>query len=237
MRSTSKKKGIAIDDETPVLYDVLTGSVNIKDCIIQVDDNLHIMPSTLNNQNISETQLRRYESNPSKFYKKLLEPIENSYDYIITDCGPNLGLLNCSIACDADMTLVLAHPHKFSKKGVAVTFETIQELEESFNIKIPRKILFNRYAKKNNITHKVLSEIMADYTDYLLPVIIGEKQEIALAIEYDHNFFLETKYREMGIDGKMKTIEYKESPEEIASLAQSILAQPELSRNSEKQLH
>lgn len=231
-----EKKGITIDDETPVLYDILTGSVGVQDCIIKVDENLHIMPSTLNNQNISDQQLRKYENNPSRFYKKLLEPIENDYDYIITDCGPNLGLLNCSIASDADMTLVLAHPHKFSKKGVAVTFETISELEESFNISIPRRILFNRYAKKNNITHKVLSEIMAEYEDYMLPVIIGEKQEIAHAIEYDHNIFLETKFRELGIDGKMKTIEYKESPDEIVSLTQSILELPELSRITEKQL-
>lgn len=228
--------GYTIDEETPVLYDVLEGVVSISDCILKVSDNLDIMPSTLNNQNIDDGQLKRFSKNPSKVFNKLIENISSDYDYIITDCGPNLGLLNCSIACSADMSLMIAHPHGFSKKGIQVTNDTMDELEESFSIKIPRKIIFNRYAKKNNLTHKVLSEIMSEWPDLLLPVIISEKQEIANAIEYDHNFFIKNSFKITSDDGTERPIDYKESPKEIALLAQSIISLPELTLSSDSSI-
>ena len=227
-----------IDEDTPVLCDVFEGKANIEECIIKIDENFDLMPSTIINQNISDDLIKRYEVNFSKVFGKVLEPIRRNYDYIVIDSAPNLGLLNICITQAADMTLLLAHPHKFSTKGVHQTMKTIDELEDSFSLKIPRRIIFNRYAKRNNLTHKVMNNLMSDYEDLFMSTIVSERQEIANAVDYNHNFFVKTKYQipDPKDSSKLTNVDYKESPGELAELTKAILALPELTLAQDKQV-
>lgn len=225
--------GYDISEETLVLYDLFQNPYKhtIKDCILKYSEYLDVMPSTIVNQNVNDGLLLKYEKNSSKIYNKILEPILKDYDYIITDCAPNLGLLNASICSVADMVMLAAHPHKFSKKGVEQTVAMLEGVESSFGIKIPRSLFFNKYCKKKMMTHKTLSEITERYSSMMLNTILSESADIANAIEFNHNFFKKTNYR-IETDAGFKAVEYKTSPSEIASLANEIISLPELSLKS-----
>lgn len=226
--------GYEIDEDTAVLSDVFDGKAKIEDCVLKLTENLSVMPSTIINQNITEQAIRKIDNNTSKVFRKILEPIRSQYDYIFIDCAPNLGLLNMSIACAADMTMMMAHPHSFSMKAIRQTTDTLNELEESFNIKIPRRVIYNRYVNKVNLTHKVMSQLMAEFSNQLMPIIINEKAEVAYAIEYNHNFFQQRNYEVVGPDDKTKKIVYKDSPKEFTDLTNSILSLPELTLEDEQ---
>lgn len=227
--------GYDINEETLVLSDVFDGKANIKDCILQINENLSVMPSTIINQNITEQTIRKIDNNTSKVFKKIVEPVKGEYDYIFIDCAPNLGLLNMSIACAADMTMLMAHPHSFSMKAIRQTTDTLNELEESFNIKIPRRIIYNRYAKKMNLTHKVMSDLVNEFSELLIQPLIEERADVANAIDYNHNFYVRKNYVVIGPDEKPKKIVYKDSPQDFSKLTNNILSLPELTLEGELQ--
>lgn len=65
------------------------------------------------------------ENSREKILRKMLEKekIKDQYDYILIDCGPNLGLLTCNALCAADEFLIPFQSEFFAQKGTATILE------------------------------------------------------------------------------------------------------------------
>lgn len=216
-------QGYTINEMTPVLLDVIESKTrreeakvkDIRDCIIEYSESLHIMPSTIMNQNISDDLLKQFNKNTSSIFKTIIDPIKKDYDVIIVDCAPNLLTLNASISCASDLVIMPSIPHPFSKAGLEQTDELLNEVAEDFKLnRIARKVLFNKHHSGKSLTHKYLGEIAATYTDELLSTVLKENAEYARVVDEHANPFSEKGYKYIG--------------KEILSLAKEIIELPEL---------
>lgn len=177
-----------IDEEVPVLVDVLEEKVQIEEAIIAVTPFLHIIPSTPYNA-ILDGKIREKYKNPSLAVSKFLSKVKNQYDYIIIDCAPALNLTNTALICASDMVILPASPDRFSKIGLTQTLAEIKTLENDFNLSIKTKIVFTRFDAREYTSLKYLSEIADEHKDKMFKTTIRTASDLKNAITKKEDLF------------------------------------------------
>jgi chromosome partitioning protein len=83
--------GIDPEDLDKSIHHVLLGGVKAQDVLVEFDDAPDLLPATIELAT-AEVQLTQ-ESVPEQVLRAALRPLRASYDWIIVDCPPTLGLL------------------------------------------------------------------------------------------------------------------------------------------------
>ena len=65
--------------------------------------------------------------------KVLKEPLKRTYDYILIDCMPSLGMLTINALAAADSVLIPAQPQFLSAKGLEQLLQTVNKVRRQIN--------------------------------------------------------------------------------------------------------
>jgi chromosome partitioning protein len=128
--------GIEQSPEQPSLYDVLVHSVPLPKVRSQVEENLTIIPSSIDLA-AAEVELAGVVGR-ELLLRDLLAEDEQRSDYIVMDCPPSLGVLTLNALTAADEVIVPLQPHFLSLHGMSKLFETVQLVAKRLN---PRLII------------------------------------------------------------------------------------------------
>jgi chromosome partitioning protein len=173
--------GVGIDEETPVLLDVITSQCTIDESIIPVTLNLHLLPSTPLNANL-DGKIRDNYKNPSLPVKKVIAQVMDRYDYILIDCAPALNLTNTAVVCASDMVILPVAPDKFSQLGLNQTLQELSQIESDFSLTFNKKILFTKYDGREFTSLKYLTDIAEKYNDLRFNTAIRTSADVKNAI-------------------------------------------------------
>lgn len=177
-----------VDENLPVLVDIIEEKNDISEVIIAVTPNLHLIPSTPYNA-VLEGKIRDLFKNPSKAVSGFLDKVKDQYDYIIVDCAPALNLTNTALICASDMVILPASPDKFSQIGLSQTLEEIETLERDFDIEVDTKIVFTRFDAREYTSLKYLSEIAEEHKDKMFRTTIRTASDLKNAISKKEDLF------------------------------------------------
>lgn len=177
-----------IDEDVPILVDIIDEEVTIDEAIIAVTPNLHLIPSTPYNA-ILEGKIRDKYKNPSVAFSKFLNTVKSRYDYIIIDCAPALNLTNTALMCASDTVILPVSPDRFSKIGLAQTLAEITTLESDFSQKIETRIVFTRFDAREYTSLKYLSEIADEHKDKMFKTTIRTASDLKNAITKKEDLF------------------------------------------------
>jgi chromosome partitioning protein len=119
-------------------YDVLTsiiknnGNVSITDVMLKTDNpDIDIVPANIE---LSQAQLDLVNAfSRELMLKEMLEPVMNSYDFILVDCTPSLGLLTINALSAANFVLIPLQADFLAMKGLALLLTTILRVQERIN--------------------------------------------------------------------------------------------------------
>lgn len=127
----------SFDMSKPSIYEVLNDKAELKDTIVNVSENLDIIPSNLKLTFLNFMQV------PAKEFmlKGLLEQV-SGYDYILIDCPPEFGLFTMNALATVDSVHVPVQPGRFAVEGMLI-FDEI--------MKLARKHLRNPKVKVSSI--------------------------------------------------------------------------------------
>ena len=140
-------------------YEVLMGEARPSEAVKKTAfENVDIIPST---QLLAEAEVRLLKfENKTLQLRKALTQIKDSYDIIIIDCLPSLGVLalNGISACDGIIIPMQCEP--YSLEGVAELFSTVKRVKKSTNrnIKI-LGIVFTMLDKRLMVSRDVMNSI------------------------------------------------------------------------------
>lgn len=112
-------------------YDVLMGDCDKS--VIRNSNDIDLVPAnikmvTCENEIMNDTRKSR-ENRLRKFINSLNE----SYDYVLLDCPPALGVLSTNALVASTHVLVPIKPDRFSIDGLEYLIETIFEVQNEFN--------------------------------------------------------------------------------------------------------
>lgn len=137
------------------IYQVLMGETALRDVIIPVRLNLDIAPANIY-LSAAEFQLINKHRREDKL-KNALQPVRDSYDYILIDCPPSLGLLTINALSASDEVLVPMSCDFYSMVGVTLLLDTVREIQVEVNPKLKiMGILATRYDGRTLHSREVL---------------------------------------------------------------------------------
>jgi len=95
-----------------------------------------------------------------------------SFDYIIIDCPPSLGILTVNALKACDEVIIPMQPHYFALRGIQEFMETAEIVRRNLNHHLKINILITIAETKSNLAKEVIAEIKQYFSDKLLKNII-----------------------------------------------------------------
>jgi len=180
--------GTAVDEETPILVDVVERTVEIGQAIAALTPELHLLPSTPMNATL-EGKIRDLHKNPSLPIRRLLEPIRANYDWIVVDCAPALNLTNTAVVGAADQVILPVSPDKFSLIGLELTFKELAQIEEDFSLQVAKKIVFTRFDARESTSNRYLEQLTKAHAERMFRTTIRTSSDVKNAISQRFDLF------------------------------------------------
>lgn len=154
--------GLGIEERNNTIYSILCGE-NINNGIKKTKiEKLDIVPSDMN---LVAFEIENINKNDREYIlDRKLSEIDNSYDFIIIDCPPSLGLLTVNALSTSDSIIIPLQCEFFALEGLSHLLETSERIKSNFNNKLYIDgILLTMYDKRNKLTE----QIEKDVRDYL----------------------------------------------------------------------
>ena len=160
------------NDEKRTLYEVMIGELNICDALIQTEvPNLHMIPSHINMVAV-EIEMLDYENRES-ILKNALAPIRDSYDYIIIDCSPSLGLITVNSLTAADSVMIPVQPEFFALEGLGKLLQTIRLVQNGVNPSLTIEgFVVTMFDGRTKVHTQVLNQLKEPFKDMVFNTII-----------------------------------------------------------------
>ena len=116
--------GVEAAEDTPNVYHVFSGSKSLSEVRRMAASNLWVAPSNLD---LAATELELVDAPNREIVlrdalQKLLQ--KESFDYVIMDCPPSLGVLTVNALTAAQEVFIPLQPHFFGLQGLSKLLET-----------------------------------------------------------------------------------------------------------------
>ncbi len=144
---------------------------------------LFVLPS---DKNLVGAEIELVEATNREFkLKTLLAGIKTSYDYIIIDCPPSLGLLTVNGLTAADSLLVPIQCEYYALEGVTELFDTLARLRRGLNPQLVIEgLLLTMYDERTNLSLAVAQDLRDFYGSQVLKTVIPRNVRLAEAPSY-----------------------------------------------------
>jgi chromosome partitioning protein len=122
--------GLRADDLPGSLHGVLVNRQPVEEIVTKVGD-LHLLPSTID---LAGAEIYLLSKTGREYaLARALEPLKRSYDTILIDCPPSLGILTIDGLTAADQVLIPLQCETLSHRGVGQLLETVDDVRSFTN--------------------------------------------------------------------------------------------------------
>lgn len=150
------------DGAGPTAYDVLMDSAALSAASHRVEENLVLVPSTIDLAGC-EIELASRAGRES-FLRDALAAIDDSLDYVLIDCPPSLGILTLNALTAASEVLVPLQPHFLALHGLSRLFETVELVARRSN---PGLVISGVVVCMYETGTRLSAEVLSDLESFL----------------------------------------------------------------------
>jgi len=123
--------GLDPDGLDITLHDVFTGRAEAKEVVLERDDRPAILPSSID---LAGAEVHLLTKTGREFVlARALQPLVGSYDYVLIDCGPSLGILTINGLTAAEWVVIPFQCDTLSHRGVGQLLETVGDVRSFTN--------------------------------------------------------------------------------------------------------
>jgi len=176
--------GIDKHDLEQSLYEVLTGSCNISDAIVNAEEaGFDVLP-TNSDLTAAEIELMDMPQRETRL-RSALEEVSAHYDYIIIDCPPSLSMLTVNAMVAAQGVLIPMQCEYYALEGLSALMQTIEKIKSKLNPELAIEgILRTMYDPRNSLTVDVSTQLMTHFGDKVYSTVIPRNVRLAEAPSY-----------------------------------------------------
>jgi chromosome partitioning protein len=163
------------------VYDVLINDTDPAGIVLRTGlPNLDILPSNAELAG-AELELVAITGREMKL-KQALASLAGSYDYILIDCPPSLGLLTVNAMTAADAVLIPLQCEFYAMEGLSQIRKTIRLIQKGLNPSLRIEgILLTMYDARNNLSRQVSEEIRTHFPSETFTTVIPRNVRLSEA--------------------------------------------------------
>jgi chromosome partitioning protein len=155
---------------------IVDKDITYKDCIAEVNPNLHIITSKETLEK-AEIVMTGFVGREMTLVRKLKELRQSDYDYVLLDCPPSLGLLNQNALLFSSEAVIPVSTDFLGIDALQKMFKAIDTINDVFehNLKVTA-VVPTLYDARNKICKESLDYINKKYKDMVTsPVRVSSK--------------------------------------------------------------
>lgn len=152
------------------LHDLMLGRATASEVLVKVGD-LHLLPSTID---LAGAEVHLLSKTGREYQlRRALEPILASYDVVLIDCPPSLGILTINGLTAAGEVLVPLQCETLSHRGVGQLLETIDDVRAYTNPTLEvRGVIATMFDSRTRLAQQVIDDVPTQYgLTVLLPPV------------------------------------------------------------------
>jgi chromosome partitioning protein len=159
--------GVDPDTIETSVNEVLVGRTPMADAVVTCADGLDLVPSVIELAGAEAQLLAR--PGREDVLRTALEPVLDSYDVVLLDCSPSLGVLTLNALTAADGLLIPMPCEMLSHRGVGQLLDTVSDVQRILNPDLEiLGILPTLFDGRSNHAQAVLADVGERYD---LPVL------------------------------------------------------------------
>ncbi len=173
--------GINKTKDLKTIYDLIDEQSSYDDVIqTTIIDNLFIIPSTVDlaGAEVELIQIPQRE----KVIKRILDEIKESYDFILIDCPPSLGLITVNALTASNSVIIPIQCEFFALEGLTQLMNTIRLIRYHLNPDLDIEgVVMTMKEKRYNLTNQVSNEILKFFNNKVYLTTIPRNIRLAEA--------------------------------------------------------
>lgn len=150
--------GVAIVDDEPTMYDVMTGHAELHHACHRLETNLWLSPSHIDLA-AAEMELAG-EVGREIILRDAMQTVNQDFDYVILDCPPSLGVLTLNALTTADEVFLPLQPHFLALHGLSKLLKTIALVARRLNPDLVlSSVLYCLYDSGTRLAAEVVNDV------------------------------------------------------------------------------
>lgn len=180
----NSSSGLSVHNHTPSVYEVLIGTMDINDVIIETYmPFLDLLPSNIN---LVGAEIEMVDMDDREMlFKNAIAKIRDKYDYILIDCPPSLGLLTLNSLSGSDSVIIPVQCEYFALEGLGQLLNTINIVKQHYNKNLTIEgVVLTMFDVRLRLSQQVAEEVRKYFGDKVFNTIIHRNVRISEAPSY-----------------------------------------------------
>lgn len=159
---------------------VLCEEATLHDAIIKTASDFDLIAT---NQELIVAEMQLLQADQREYrLKKILEPVLNTYDFILIDCPPSLSILTVNALVAAHSVLVPIQCEYYALEGLTGLLNTIEQIRTTINPQLQIEgLLRTMYDGRNRLALDVSAQLLEHFPNQVYRTVIPRNVRLAEA--------------------------------------------------------
>jgi chromosome partitioning protein len=176
--------GIEVDEVELGTYQLMEHTRTAAETIIETNSpNVDLIPSHID---LVAIEIELVDKDDREYMmKKALSGLSETYDYILIDCAPSLGLLTLNALTAADAVIIPIQCEYFALEGLGKLLNTIKSVQRIHNPDLDIEgMVLTMYDSRLRLSNQVVEEVKKHFGDMVFDTIIQRNVRLGEAPSY-----------------------------------------------------
>ena len=176
--------GINVEEVEVGTYQLLEHTASAEEAIIETDSpNVDIIPAHID---LVAIEIELVDKDEREYMlKKAIAHLKSSYDYILIDCAPSLGLLTLNALTASDAVIIPIQCEYFALEGLGKLLNTVKSVQKIHNTNLDIEgMLLTMFDQRLRLSNQVVEEVQKHFSDMVFETIIQRNVRLGEAPSY-----------------------------------------------------
>ncbi|NHF61141.1 ParA family protein [Flavobacteriaceae bacterium TP-CH-4] len=176
--------GIDVDNVELGTYQLLEHTKSALETIVKTDSpNVYLIPAHID---LVAIEIELVDKDQREYMmKQAIVELKNTYDYILIDCAPSLGLLTLNALTAADSVIIPIQCEYFALEGLGKLLNTIKSVQKIHNPDLDIEgMLLTMFDSRLRLSNQVVEEVRKHFADMVFNTIIQRNVRLSEAPSY-----------------------------------------------------
>jgi chromosome partitioning protein len=158
---------------------LVNGRSTVSEAIVPLRSKLEILPSNIDLSS-AELELARLQ-NRGRRLKEVIEGLRNSYEYILIDCPPSIGILTVNALVASQVVIIPVTPSDLPIQSFSSVIKVVEALKDSLLLDLTIYSLITLFERRHREAQLQKRNLECTHGQYLLKTVVRKNTKLNAA--------------------------------------------------------